>query len=403
MTRRAGLALLLLALLALGASSAAAVIHYHLLLDRTYHSACDINATWSCSQVYESQYGAFRGVPVAVGGVVWASTVTALIVAGFVAQGRKGAGAQANEFAARVPSYVFALAVPGLSVVLYLAYASLFVLKTYCIFCLITYVAVAGIFVVSGAAADGSMTDLARNARRDLKSLAGSPLGLLVSGLFVAGVVALVALFPRQVDATTAPVAAAAPLTTEQQTEFDRWYESLPRVPLAVPTDGAKVLIVKFNDYQCPPCRMTWEQYKPVIAKYQSMYPGKVKFVAKDFPLDPKCNVNTPQGMHQASCEAASAVRMARAKGRAEAMEEWLFANQPQLTPDLIKQAVRSVGGVTDFDAQYPKIVELVKGDIAMGAALQVHATPTFFINGVRIPIVKPEYFDQAIAYELKH
>jgi protein-disulfide isomerase len=298
---------------------------------------------------------------------------------------------------------VFALAVPGLSVVLYLAYASLFVLKTYCIFCLITYVAVAGIFLVSGAAADGSMTDLPRNARRDLKSLAGSPVGLLVTGLFVAGAVALVALFPRQVDATTAPAVAPAPLTSEQQTEFDRWYESLPRVPVAVPTDGAKVLIVKFNDYQCPPCRMTWEQYKPVIAKYQSMYPGKVKFVTKDFPLDPECNVNTPQGMHQSSCEAAAAVRMARAKGRAEAMEEWLFGNQPQLTPDLVKQAVRSVGGVTDFDTQYPKVLELVKSDIAMGAALQVHATPTFFINGVRIPIVKPEYFDQAIAYELKH
>ncbi len=174
-------------------------------------------------------------------------------------------------------------------------------------------------------------------------------------------------------------------------------------MPVAVPTDGAKVLIVKFNDYQCPPCRMTWEQYKPVIAKYQGMYPGKVKFVTKDYPLDPECNVNTPQGMHQSSCEAAAAVRMARAKGRAEAMEEWLFANQPQLTPDLVKQAVRSVGGVTDFDTQYPKVLELVKSDIAMGAALQVHATPTFFINGVRIPIVKPEYFDQAIAYELKH
>jgi uncharacterized membrane protein/protein-disulfide isomerase len=397
MTRRTGLALLLLALLALGASSAAAVIHYHLLLDRTYHSACDINATWSCSQVYESQYGAFRGVPVAVGGVVWAASVTLLVVAG-LALGRRAA-----EFVARVPGYVFALAVPGHSVVLYLAYASLFVLKTYCIFCLITYVAVAGIFLVSGAAADGSMTDLPRNARRDLKSLAGSPVGLLVSGLFVAGAVALVALFPPPVDATTAPAAAPAPLTTVQQTEFDRWYEALPRVPVAVPTDGAKVLIVKFNDYQCPPCRMTWEQYKPVIAKYQGMYPGKVKFVAKDFPLDPECNVNTPQGMHQSSCEAAAAVRMARAKGRAEAMEEWLFANQPQLTPDLVKQAVRSVGGVTDFDTQYPKVLEMVKSDIALGAALQVHATPTFFINGVRIPIVKPEYFDQAIAYELKH
>ena len=400
MTRRTGLALLLLALLALGVSTAAAVIHYHLLLDRTYHSACDINATWNCSQVYESAYGAFRGVPVAVGGVVWASAVTLLVVSGLALGRSAGPGA---AFTADVPGYVFLLAVPGLSVVLYLAYASVFVLKTYCIFCLITYVAVAGIFLVSGAAADGSMTDLPRHARRDLKFLFGSPIGLLVSALFVTGVVALVALFPRQVDATTAPSAAPAPLTTEQQSEFDKWYESLPRVPIAVPTDGAKVLIVKFNDYQCPPCRMTHEQYKPVIAKYQSMYPGKVKFVTKDFPLDPECNSSTPGGMHQSSCEAAAAVRLARAKGRGEAMEEWLFSNQPQLTPDLVKQAARSVGGVTDFDAQYARTLDLVKGDIALGVSLQVHATPTFFINGVRIPIVKPEYFDQAIAYELKH
>jgi protein-disulfide isomerase/uncharacterized membrane protein len=400
MTRRTGLALLLLALLALGASTGAAVIHYHLLLDRTYHSACDINATWNCSQVYESAYGAFRGVPVAVGGVVWASAITLLVVSGLALGRSAGPGA---AFAADVPGYVFALAVPGLSVALYLGYASLFVLKTYCIFCLITYGAVAGIFLVSGAAADGSMTDLPRHARRDLKCLFGSPIGLLVSAVFVTGVVALVALFPRQVDATTAPAAAPAPLTTEQQSEFDKWYESLPRVPIAVPTDGAKVLIVKFNDYQCPPCRMTYEQYKPVIAKYQSMYPGKVKFVTKDFPLDPECNSSTPSGMHQSSCEAAAAVRLARAKGRGEAMEEWLFSNQPQLTPDLVKQAARSVGGVTDFDVQYAKTLDLVKSDIALGVSLQVHATPTFFINGVRIPIVKPEYFDQAIAYELKH
>ncbi len=54
-------------------------------------------------------------------------------------------------------------------------------------------------------------------------------------------------------------------LSGEQQSNFEQWYQALPRVPLAVPNDGAKVLIVKFNDYQCPPCRMTWEQYKPII------------------------------------------------------------------------------------------------------------------------------------------
>jgi protein-disulfide isomerase len=263
---------------------------------------------------------------------------------------------------------------------------------------------------VSGAAADGSMTDLPRRATRDLRLLVSSPLALGVSALFVAGAVSLVALFPRPVSAKTheAATAAAPPpapvaLTSQQGSEFERWYTGLPRVPIAVPNEGAKVLIVKFNDYQCPPCRQTYEAYKPIIAKYQGQYPGQVKFVTKDYPLDPECNANTPSGQHQAACEAAVAVRLARAKKRGEAMEEWLFENQPQMTPDLVREGVKGVAGVTDFDAQYARQLELVKGDISLGALLQVKGTPTFFINGVRIPIVKPEFFDAAIAYELKH
>jgi protein-disulfide isomerase len=148
---------------------------------------------------------------------------------------------------------------------------------------------------------------------------------------------------------------------------------------------------------------MTYESYKPIIAKYQGQYPGKVKFVTKDYPLEPECNSNAPSGQHLAACEAAVAVRLARAKKRGEAMEEWLFQNQGQMTPDLVREGVKGVAGVTDFDAQYASQLELVKGDIALGALLQVKGTPTFFVNGVRIPIVKPEFFDAVIAYELKH
>jgi len=395
---------LTLSLVGLAASVAAAVVHYRLLSDPLYRSVCDFNATWNCTQVYESQYGAFFGIPVAVGGVIWFAAVTVLAMVGL-----RGAGGRdpVADLSARVSGYLFALAVPALSIVLYLGYASLVVLKAYCVFCFITYFAVIGIFVISGAAADGLMTGLPRRALADLRALVTSPLALSLAVAFSAGAVALVALFPRQLDAVAASnAAAAAPirtLETAEQSNFDQWYASLPRVPLPVPTDGAKVLIVKFNDYQCPPCRMTWEQYKPVIARYMAQYPGKVKFVTKDYPLDGECNVNTPGAGHAAACEAAVAVRLARAKGRADAMEEWLFANQPQITPDLVRQGARSIGGVTDFEAQYAKTLELVKADIALGAAVKVTGTPTFFVNGARVPIVKPEFFDAAIAYELKH
>ena len=400
--RRTTLALLAAALVGLAASTAAAVVHYRLLADPLYRSVCDFNATWSCTQVYESAYGAIAGVPVAVAGVVWFAAVTLLGLAAHRGARRPGAAAAR---ARRILGYVFAASIAALAVVLYLGYASVFLLETYCLFCFITYIAVAGVFAISGAASDGIMSGLPRRAVDDLRALVASPVGLSLLVAFGVGAAALVALFPRQLDAVSAAEAAPAAARTldaAEQASFDQWYSSLPVTPVAVPADGARVVIVKFNDYQCPPCRMTWEQYKPVIAKYAAQHPGQVKYVSLDYPLEGECNANTPGAGHLAACEAAVAVRLARARGRADAMEEWLFANQPQLTPDLVRQGARSVGGITDFDARYATTLEAVKADIAMGAALKVKGTPTFFINGRRVPIIKPEFFDAAIAYELK-
>ena len=48
-------------------------------------------------------------------------------------------------------------------------------------------------------------------------------------------------------------------------------------------------------------------------------------------------------------------------------------------------------------------MVALIKSDVDAGHRLGVKATPTFFINGVRIEGgLKPQFLDQAIAHELK-
>ena len=39
-----------------------------------------------------------------------------------------------------------------------------------------------------------------------------------------------------------------------------------------------------------PAVRQTYREYKPILAKLQQKYPGKIAFVTKDFPLDPECN-----------------------------------------------------------------------------------------------------------------
>ena len=58
-------AIVLLALVALGASIAALYVHYRLLTSPGYSSFCDISATVSCQQVLESAYGRVFGIPVA--------------------------------------------------------------------------------------------------------------------------------------------------------------------------------------------------------------------------------------------------------------------------------------------------------------------------------------------------
>jgi protein-disulfide isomerase len=182
--------------------------------------------------------------------------------------------------------------------------------------------------------------------------------------------------------------------------QFHQWMDAQPRVPISEPNDGAKVLILKFNDYQCPPCRQTYVEYKPIVQRYQAQYPGQVKFVTKDFPLEAECNTG---GVHVAACEAAAAVRLARRNNKADALEDWLFENQTSMSPDLVRTGVQKVGGVTDFDAQYAKVLEQVRADIALGRQLGVASTPTFFVNGVKIVGgLRPQFFDAAIAYELK-
>ena len=162
------------------------------------------------------------------------------------------------------------------------------------------------------------------------------------------------------------------------------------------------MLVVKFNDYQCPPCRATYMEYKGIFAKYESSQPGAVRLVLKDFPLESECNASITTDLHASACEAAVAVRLAREHGRAEQLEQWIFDNQSRLTPQLVREGARDVGQVTNFDARYQTTLEAVKADIAYGRELGVTATPTFFINGVRISGgLPPVYFDQAIAYEL--
>ena len=395
MTRLARPLILTLAAIALAASVASLYVHYQLLRDPTYTSFCDVSETVSCEAVYQSAYGSYYGVPVAAGGAIWAGLV--LILAA-------GMGKPNSPRYSSMAGYIFVLATIGLAAVLYFGYASFFVLNRLCLLCLAVYIAVIGIFIVSGAAA-AAVSSLPSRVGGDLRTLRRSPAALALAAVWLVASVSVVAFFPRE-EAPLAQTTADAPpapieeLSADEIAQFEGWLSQQMRVDLGVPADGARVVVVKFNDYQCPACRATYFAYKSLKEKWESQSNGQVRFISVDYPLESECNTG---GIHGAACEAAAAVRMARAKNRAEAMEEWLFDNQPRLTRDVVEEGVREVAQVTDFDEQYPKILDLVRADAQKGQKVQIQGTPTFFINGIRIGGgLRPSYFDAAIAYELK-
>src|SRR5262245_51774666 len=135
MSKLAARLVLAFAVIGLCASVAAAYVHYQVIQDPLYTSFCDISATVSCTELYQSRFGTFGGVPVSILGGLWFVCVGLLSVAGMTSR------PQVRE---SIPGYIFALSTLALAVVLYLLYASIVILKAYCPMCLLTDAAIIG-------------------------------------------------------------------------------------------------------------------------------------------------------------------------------------------------------------------------------------------------------------------
>ena len=126
-----------------------------------------------------------------------------------------------------------------------------------------------------------------------------------------AGLIALIAVAATaQTQKKTAPPAKIAAASDE--------------VPVkAIGSKSAPITMEVFSDYQCPSCRMLYEQtLKPLINEYVSS--GKVYLVHRDFPLP----------MHKYSTEAARWVNAGARIGRYPEVEAALYDNQDAWSAD---------------------------------------------------------------------
>lgn len=163
-----------------------------------------------------------------------------------------------------------------------------------------------------------------------------------------------------------------------KQSLLERVEVPLDGSPMTGPQD-APITIVEFSDFQCPFCARTVGMIHEVTEKYK----GKIKMVYKFFPL----------AMHDRAKIAGKAALAAGEQGKfweyhdvlLGKQQEWGAAPEPN---KVFIQIAKDMGLDTakfEKDMGKPEYDKRITDDMALGHKIEVSATPTFVINGVKL------------------
>ena len=137
----------------------------------------------------------------------------------------------------------------------------------------------------------------------------------------------------------------------------------------------APVTIIEFSDLQCPHCARNALNTFPEI-KRNYIDTGKVRYVARDFPLT----------MHPFAMPAAVATRCAGEQGKFWQYRHALFERQNDLATSPYDALAAELGLDVPRFAECqkdPAQVAAVRADIALAGSNRVTSTPTFLVGRV--------------------
>lgn len=150
----------------------------------------------------------------------------------------------------------------------------------------------------------------------------------------------------------------------------------------------APLTLVEYSDFQCPACGAYYRPLKRLHAEFGD----RLRFVYRHFPL---------RFQHPHAKLAAQAAEAAGKQNRFWEMHDLIFERQEEWSPlgdprERFVHYARQLGldlqrFQADLDATATRIA--VESDFQSGTLLGVSATPTFFLNGERIPT--PRNYDE--------
>lgn len=159
---------------------------------------------------------------------------------------------------------------------------------------------------------------------------------------------------------------------------------------------NATITLVEYSDFQCPVCRILHDGLRGLLPNYP-----QVKVIFKDYPIET---------IHPWARTGALAGRCAYMQQPAAfwKMYDLIYDNQELIS------ASNAYDKVVDFAGQAglnqatfksclssPEAAQAIDASLANGNLLEVHSTPTVFINGRRVVGADPHTIQQYIDYEI--
>lgn len=147
-----------------------------------------------------------------------------------------------------------------------------------------------------------------------------------------------------------------------------------PGAPIKGPVD-ARVTIVEFFDPACGTCA----EFYPLVKRLVDQYPGKVRVMMRYAPL------------HTGSDDVVKMLEAAHLQGQFFPALELLFNNQRRWIVNHVSQPLRARGILNGMsldheklmaDMNSPDVNRVIQQDITDGQALNIRATPEFYVNG---------------------
>lgn len=347
--------------------------HYQLKLGlSTGPAICNINSTFNCDSIAASKFSAIFGIPVALLGLTAQLISLIFVIAIFF---------EIAENITKLKKVLLYFSAFIAAVSIGMGGISIFMLGTYCLFCMAAY-----LFSFIQLYAAVRIQDADTTIGADLEFPKWSVVMILASPI--------AAWMLNSITLSQTGYGKMGQIISDSLNEWRQNPQNQFSLEAGL-TSGAdaqnsKMVIVEFADFLCPHCKFASPTLNAFIQSHKD-----ASLVYKSFPLDGNCNPGIPHKGNGVRCKLAASVfcadKIAKKGWQAhhyifEHQEDFASVNdfeKPgtdiaealQISPDELKQCISS-------DSTSDAISAMVKE----GANAKIQGTPTIFVNGKELP-----------------